>query len=85
MIGKQKEKWMEVCELAVKEQDPEKLMALVTEIDRLFEEQTQQRQRQKKAHYLVTENRRKLRRDYPRGKLSKGIVRFALTLHCCRA
>jgi hypothetical protein len=41
MIGKQKEKWMEVCELAVKEQDPEKLMALVTEIDRLLEEKRQ--------------------------------------------
>ena len=53
MIAKQKEKWMEVCELAVKEQDPEKLMALVTEIDRLLEEKTQ---RLKKAHHPVTEN-----------------------------
>ena len=53
MIAKQKEKWMEVCELAVKEQDQEKLMALVTEIDRLLEEKTQ---RLKKAHHPVTEN-----------------------------
>jgi hypothetical protein len=36
MIHLQKEKWMELCELAANEQDPNKLMALVMEIDRLL-------------------------------------------------
>jgi hypothetical protein len=36
-IGRQKEKWMDLCDLAADEQDPNKLMALVTEIDRLLE------------------------------------------------
>lgn len=35
---KNHERWMELCELASKEQDPNKLMALVTEITRLLEE-----------------------------------------------
>ena len=37
MIGKQKEKWMELCELAANEQDANKLMALITEINHLLE------------------------------------------------
>ena len=36
MIAKQKEKWMEYCELAAKEQDPKKLIALIAEISRLL-------------------------------------------------
>jgi hypothetical protein len=36
MIAKQKEKWMELCELASKEQDAHKLLALITEINRLL-------------------------------------------------
>jgi hypothetical protein len=41
MIAKQKEKWMELCELAANEQDANKLMALITEINRLLEEKEQ--------------------------------------------
>ena len=33
-----KERWLELCELASKEQDPNKLIALVTEINQLLEE-----------------------------------------------
>lgn len=33
-----KQEWMRLCELASKEQDPEKLMDLVREITRLLEE-----------------------------------------------
>jgi hypothetical protein len=36
--GEKKEKWMALCEQAANEQDPEKLMALVAEIDRLLAE-----------------------------------------------
>jgi hypothetical protein len=36
--GDQKEKWMALCEQAANEHDPEKLMALVAEIDRLLAE-----------------------------------------------
>jgi hypothetical protein len=53
MIGKQKEKWMEVCELAVSEQDPKKLMALIKEIDRLLDEKIK---RAKEAKPPTTEN-----------------------------
>ena len=37
MLSKQKEKWMELCELAANEQDARKLMALIAEIARLLE------------------------------------------------
>jgi len=38
MKGQVKEAWMQLCELAAHEQDPEKLLALVKEINRLLEE-----------------------------------------------
>ena len=38
MQGKVKEDWMNLCEQAAVEQDPEKLMALVYEINRMLEE-----------------------------------------------
>jgi len=41
MVGDEKERWMELCELAAKEQDPAKLMALVTEINRILESKEQ--------------------------------------------
>jgi hypothetical protein len=37
MIGQAKERWLELCELAATEQNPQKLMELVAEIDRLLE------------------------------------------------
>ena len=37
MLGKNKERWEELCELASKEQDPTKLIELMKEIDRLLE------------------------------------------------
>jgi hypothetical protein len=38
MKGKIRERWMHLCEQAALEQDPEKLMELVSEINRLLEE-----------------------------------------------
>lgn len=38
MEGQKKERWMELCTQAAEEQDPRKLLALVTEINRLLEE-----------------------------------------------
>jgi hypothetical protein len=38
MQGEKKERWMELCALAAVERDPEKLLALVEEIDRLLQE-----------------------------------------------
>lgn len=35
---KQQEEWLRLCALAAKEQDPEKLYALVQQINRLLEE-----------------------------------------------
>jgi hypothetical protein len=38
MTSETKERWMEFCEQAAKEPDPEKLIALVEEINRLLQE-----------------------------------------------
>ncbi len=37
MIGKTKERWMELCELATTEQDPRKMLELVKQINELLE------------------------------------------------
>lgn len=37
MQGEQKERWMRLCELAAVEQDPQKLLKLVAEINDLLE------------------------------------------------
>jgi len=37
-VKENKERWMELCELASKEQDPKKLSELVEEINRILEE-----------------------------------------------
>lgn len=38
MEGEDKERWQILCELAAKEQDPDKLFAMTQEINRLLEE-----------------------------------------------
>ena len=38
MVSNPNEKWMEYCELAAKEQNPKKLIALMAEIGRLLRE-----------------------------------------------
>ena len=40
-MQKNTDKWMELCELAAKEQNPQKLMELTGEIIRLLDEQKQ--------------------------------------------
>ena len=37
MIGKNKERWRELCEQAAAEQDPKKMLELIKEINRLLE------------------------------------------------
>ena len=41
MVWDKKESWIELCELAAREKDPTKLMALIGEIDRLLESKEQ--------------------------------------------
>jgi hypothetical protein len=41
MQGQVKEEWMQMCEQAAIEQDSEKLMALVEEINRMLDEKEQ--------------------------------------------
>jgi hypothetical protein len=43
------ERWMKLCEQAANEQDPAKLLALVTEINRLFDEIDSRREKAKHA------------------------------------
>ena len=38
MLSEKKERWLELCELASKEQDSGKLLGLIEEINRLLEE-----------------------------------------------
>ena len=44
-----KERWLELCEQATTEQDPEKLYALVREINRLLEEKRLHLNREREA------------------------------------
>jgi len=39
--GETKEQWLQLCELAAVEKDPQKLMAIVKEINRLLQEKEQ--------------------------------------------
>jgi hypothetical protein len=43
MNGKNPERWQELCEQAAKEQDPQKLLVLTQEINRLLQEKEQRR------------------------------------------
>jgi hypothetical protein len=47
MMGLNKERWLELCEQAAVEQDPKKLIALVTEINRLLDEKRRRLQRRR--------------------------------------
>jgi hypothetical protein len=45
-----KERWLVLCEQAAVEQDPARLLALVTEINRLLEEKEQRGETKDRAH-----------------------------------
>ena len=45
-MKEEKERWVELCEQAAVEQDPQRLVKLVHEIIQLFEEKRERRQRQ---------------------------------------
>ena len=47
MQGKVKEEWLQLCEQAAIEQDSEKLMGLVVEINRMLDEKEQRLKRGK--------------------------------------
>ena len=54
MKNEPKERWLELCELAEKEQDAGKLIALVSEINRLLEEKRFPPKRDKAAVASIT-------------------------------
>jgi hypothetical protein len=54
MKDEPKERWLELCELAEKEQDAGKLIALVSEINRLLEEKRFPRKRGSAAVASIT-------------------------------
>jgi hypothetical protein len=45
MPGNEKERWMELCELAAQEKDPNKLMEFIAEINRLLDTREQRLKR----------------------------------------
>jgi hypothetical protein len=45
--GEKRERWEQLCKQAADEQDPEKLMELVNEINRLLDEKEQRLKQQK--------------------------------------
>ncbi len=49
MKGEVKERWIQLCEQAAVEQDPERLIGLVQEIDRMLEEKEQRLLRERSA------------------------------------
>jgi hypothetical protein len=52
MNNKTKERWLQLCEQAAVEQDPDRLLKLVNEISRILDEKNQRVQQQ----YSSTEN-----------------------------
>ena len=50
MQGKTKERWRELCEQAAVEQDTQKLMALIAEINQLLEEKEQRLKKKHEQH-----------------------------------
>jgi hypothetical protein len=48
-----KDRWMQLCELASREQDPEKLLRLVVEINRLLDERDQSLQMRKDGSHEI--------------------------------
>ena len=47
MNGEAKERWLHLCELAANEEDPDKLVELVSEINRILEEKEQRLMRER--------------------------------------
>ena len=54
MQGATKERWVSLCEQAAIEQDPERLMKLITEIDRLLSEKDREHLENKRANSKTT-------------------------------
>ena len=50
MKGQLKERWMNLCEQAAVEQDTQKLLVLIQEINRLLEEKEQRLHRQQESY-----------------------------------
>jgi hypothetical protein len=67
MIGKNGERWKAVCELAATEQDPDKLRALIIEIDALLGAKYDRLET--KAHADADANKNDTARDNPNLKL----------------
>jgi hypothetical protein len=53
MKGKTKQHWMELCEQAAVEQDSEKLLELIYEIDRMLDDRTAAKARVRPASELT--------------------------------
>lgn len=47
MQGEERERWEQLCRLAADEQDPNRLMELIEEINRLLEEKEERLKRQR--------------------------------------
>jgi hypothetical protein len=50
MRGEIKERWLELCEQAAEEQNPEKLLQFINEINRLLEQKEERLKRSGSAH-----------------------------------
>ena len=49
MQGETKERWQQLCEQAAVEQDPEKLLKLIEEINRLLEDKQKRLERERSS------------------------------------
>jgi len=49
MKGELKERWMHLCEMAANEQNPDKLVQLVSEINRLLEQKEERLLKQRRG------------------------------------
>lgn len=49
MQGQERERWEQLCKLAADERNPDRLMELIDEINRLLEEKEQRLKRQRRG------------------------------------
>jgi len=68
MKGKTKDHWMELCEQAAVEQDSEKLLELINQIDQMLEEKDQ------RLTWIIHQGSSQKRKDALKGMMNTGFA-----------
>lgn len=73
MQGEKRERWLELCELAAKEQDSKKLLELIREINQILEEKEERLKTQRQDPSRAAINLRRIIRPLTFRKCEQGI------------